>query len=139
MTSRDLRQIRKAVILMSILGWVPMDRAVVGQTQQRIRVKRAFTVADDIGMSHFADTPIVFSPNRRYFIVQTERGRLDLNQPESTLRVYETGLLQKILSKGGTLSQVQPVWSITKSTYKDGPIVTNTKWLADSSVFAFLA
>jgi len=138
MISKQLRQIDgKSVFLMFILCWAPIN-LTVGAYPTPSGTERLFTVADDIGMSHFAESPIAFSPNRRYFIVQTERGLLNLNQPESTLRVYETEALQKILLKGGTLSDAKPVWTITKSTYKDGPIVTSLKWLADSSGFAFL-
>jgi len=32
-----------------------------------------------------------------------------------------------------------PLWVLSKSTYKDGPIITQIRWLADSSGIAFLA
>jgi len=38
-----------------------------------------------------------------------------------------------------TTTQPRPVWSFSKSTYKDGPIVTSLRWLRDSTGFAFLS
>ena len=107
--------------------------------------QRRFTVSDDIELSHFGDPytaqaePITFSPDRQYFIVDTERGRIDLNRPESTLRVYRTADVEKFLRSTESDEEPVPFWVVTKSSYKDGPIITTIRWLADSSGFAFLA
>jgi hypothetical protein len=107
--------------------------------------KQRFTVADDIGLIRFGDPdygevdPITFSPNNRFFLVNTTRGRLDLNRPESTLRVYRTEDIQKLLLHPVDGREPVPMWRLSKSTYKDGPIITKTRWLADSGGIAFLA
>ena len=107
--------------------------------------KRRFTVADDVKLSHFGDPytaqaePITFSPDGRYFVVDTERGRIDLNRPESTLRVYRTEDVEKFLRSSQDDQEAVPFWIVTKSSFKDGPIITNIRWLADSSAFGFLA
>lgn len=107
--------------------------------------ERPFTVADDIALSHFGsriswdDDAFVFSPNHRFFAVYTEHGRLDLNRPESILRVYRTEDIIGIPKERQSTTEPSPVWEIRKSTYRHGPIVTRVRWLRDSSGVAFLA
>ena len=105
---------------------------------------RHFTVADDIGLSHFGDPnsldepAFVFSPNRKYFVVHAERGRLDLNQPEATIRVYRSEDVRQFLLHPEIAGEPTPAWEFSRSTHRNGPIITNIRWLADSSGFAFL-
>ena len=105
---------------------------------------KPFTVADDVEFIRFADLnedgiePIVYSPDRRYVVIHTERGRLDLNKVESTLRVYSTEVLQR-LQEGSANREPAPAWILRKSTFKNGPIISNVRWLVTSSGFAFLA
>jgi len=107
--------------------------------------KRRFTVADDIELSHFGDpymggiVPITFSRDGRFFVVDTERGRIDLDRPESTLRVYRTREVEEFLRSPRSETERSPLWIITKSSYRNGPIITHIQWLRDSSGFAFLA
>ena len=107
--------------------------------------RRHFTVADDIGLSHFGDPymkdvePITFSPDGEYFVVDAERGRIDLDRPESTLRVYRTRDVEQFLRSRESEKQPLPLWTFEKASYRNGPIITNIRWLADSSGFAFLA
>jgi dipeptidyl aminopeptidase/acylaminoacyl peptidase len=107
--------------------------------------KRRFTVADDIELSHFGDpymagvAPITFSPDGRFFVVDSERGRIDLDRPESTLRVYRTQDVEQFLRAPRSGPEPSPLWIMTKSSYRNGPIIKNIEWLRDSSGFAFLA
>src|SRR6266480_748589 len=98
-----------------------------------------FTVVDDIQLSRFATQRPVFSPDDRYFAVVSERGRLDLNRSESTLRVYATEDVHHFLSQTDTTNEPSPFWRVSKSTYKDGPIISNLRWLPDSNGLTFLA
>src|SRR5882762_1909306 len=106
--------------------------------------QRRFRVADDIGLSHFGDPytgqvdAVTFSPDRRYFVVDTERGRLDLNRPESTLRVYRSDDVHQFLLHPEVTQEPEPLWTVSKATFKDGPIITHIRWLADSRCIAFL-
>src|SRR5260221_6337183 len=87
--------------------------------------KRHFTVADDIGLAHFGDQywlqadAVTFSPDERYFVVDTERGLLDEDRPESTLRIYRTGDIHQFLLRPDLTSEPLPLWMFSKSTYKD--------------------
>jgi dipeptidyl aminopeptidase/acylaminoacyl peptidase len=99
---------------------------------------RRFTVADDIGLTQVS-SQIAFSPDDRFFIVTSDRGRLDLNRVESSLRVYPTDDITHFLSDSKVQQEPSPLWTISKSTYKDGPIISDVQWLDDSSGFMFLA
>jgi dipeptidyl aminopeptidase/acylaminoacyl peptidase len=107
--------------------------------------ERRFTVEDDIRMvvfrrpfSDVADGEI-FSPDGRYFTVSTERGLVRQNRVEGTLRVFRTKDVRVFLRGADISSEPSPFWVIRKSPYKDGPIITQICWLADSSGIAFLA
>jgi dipeptidyl aminopeptidase/acylaminoacyl peptidase len=99
---------------------------------------RRFTVADDIGLTRIG-AAVAFSPDKRFFIVVSDRGRLDLNRAESTLRVYATEGIRKLLSEREGQQEPSPQWSISKSTYTEDPIISDVRWLDDSSGFMFLA
>src|SRR5260370_20387710 len=107
--------------------------------------KRRFKVRDDIEWSQFGDlnngqtSPVTFSPDGSYFVVHTEKGVLETNRSKSTLRVYRTRDVHRFLLHGETDRRPSPIWTLSKSTYKDGPIITHIAWLRDSSGFAFLA
>ena len=110
----------------------------------RCEAQRPFTVADDIALTYFGDPfldkaePIIPSPDGRYFVVHTERGRLDINRPESTLRVYKSAELRDFLIHPEKTIEPSPAWTFSRATYKDGPVITKLRWLRDSSGFAFL-
>lgn len=99
---------------------------------------RRFTVADDIELTRISQT-VMFSPDDGYFVVASDRGRLDLNRPESSLRVYSTEDIRHVLSGPSAQEEPAPVWTITQSTYKYGPIISNVRWLADSTGLVFLS
>jgi hypothetical protein len=102
--------------------------------------KRAFTVSDDIGMTVFGDpgTGLRFSPDGNYFVVYTERGRLDANLVEDSLRVYRSRDVENFVEHSDWAQPPSPVWDITLSTDKEGPIIKDWRWLSDSSGLAFL-
>jgi len=105
--------------------------------------KRAFTVADEIGLTLFGsasggDPQIHFSPDGNYFAVWSERGRLDLNRVEDSLRFYRTEDVEKFLQRSDGLHPPEPVWVLNRSTSKKGPVINEWRWLADSSGVAFL-
>ncbi len=109
-----------------------------------VATNRPFTVADEIGLTHFGDpysgqvNPVRFSPDGRYFVVDTERGRLDLNRPESELLVYQTEGVHRYLLHTVTRRPPLPFFRLRRSTYDHGPIITHIHWLSDSSGIAFL-
>jgi dipeptidyl aminopeptidase/acylaminoacyl peptidase len=119
-----------------------MSLSVVSAAQGAGQELRRFSVADDIELTRFNSSetsPITFSPDGRLFAVTSERGRLDLNQSESSLRIYRTRDARKFITLPGGVGDLSPFWMVTKSTYKNGPIISHVRWLADSSAVAFLA
>lgn len=103
-----------------------------------------FTAQDEIELYHFGDPysghrdAVFFSPDRRYFVVIAEHGLVRLNQPEVMLRVYSSQGVRKFLSSQVTGIEPAPLWIWKRSSFREGPLVTNLRWLADSESFAFL-
>jgi dipeptidyl aminopeptidase/acylaminoacyl peptidase len=108
------------------------------------QVKKPFTAAEEVELAHFGDPntaqaeAVRFSPDGNYVAVDTERGRLELDRVEDTLRFYRTEDIENFLEHSDETQPPSPVWSVTRSTDKDGPIIRDWRWLADSSGVAFL-
>ncbi len=104
---------------------------------------RAFTVVDDSSSSRFCSQgsggPITFSPDRKLFIICSERGLVDSNRAESRLALFRMEDISKIVANANVNERPEPRWTIQRSTYRDGPIITDLRWLANSRSFAFLA
>src|SRR5712671_4284368 len=89
--------------------------------------QRRFTIADEIRSSRFVghweqEPDVVYSPNGRYFVVQTERGLLDENRPESTIRIFRVDDVRSFLVQPDlTGTSPSPFWAISKATSKNGP------------------
>ncbi len=107
------------------------------------QAKRPFTVVDDVGLARFGDPYTVqaealqFSPDGKYFAVWTERGRLDVNRVEDSLRFYRKQDIENLLKLPDDSQPPSPVWVVNRSD-KEGPVVKYWRWLADSSGVAFL-
>jgi len=107
-------------------------------------VSKPFTVAEEIGIAHFGDPygeeaqSVEFSPDGKYFAALTERGRIDLDRPEDTLRIYRARDVVSFLRRADGAQRPAPLWTFNRSTDKDGPIITHWRWLTDSSGIAFL-
>jgi len=106
--------------------------------------KRRLTVADEIGLTQFNDPDggpmeaVRFSPDGNYFAVWTERGRLDLNKVEDSLRFYRSQDVRDFLEHSEESKPPSPLWVVNLSTYREGPIISEWRWLANSSGVAFL-
>ncbi len=135
--SGKIRIIRFLIGALMVLSGTqsPMARAQQAKTR--------FTVADEIGLTHFGDPytgqaeAVLFSPDGNYLAVDSERGRLDLNRPEDSLRFYRVRDIQDFLDHSDS-QPPSPVWVVTLSTDTEGPVITKWRWLADSSGVAFL-
>ncbi len=105
---------------------------------------RPFTVADEIGLAHFGDpnyektAPITLSPDRRWVTVHVERGLLSQNLVEDELRVYDMTALREYVVNPKQGKAPAPIWSVRESTYREGALITNIRWLRDSRGLAFL-
>jgi dipeptidyl aminopeptidase/acylaminoacyl peptidase len=108
--------------------------------------KKTFTVADEIGLTHFGDPytgqaeAVQFSPDGNYFAVYSQRGRLDKNLVEGSIRFYRTQDADSFLEHSNQLQPPSPIWVVTRS-YREGglrSIISNWRWVADSSGVVFL-
>ena len=104
--------------------------------------KKPFTVVDDIGLTHFFDLgggkgTVSFSPDGNYFVVWSERGRLELNRVEDTLRIYRSQDVKSFLERSGTEQPPTPLWVVSRLG-ETGFVIDKWRWLADSNGLAFL-
>src|SRR5256885_3557246 len=105
-------------------------------------VKKPFTVADEIGLTHFYELgggngTVSFSPNGNYFAVWSERGRLALNRVEDDLRFYRTQDVKHFLEHPGDLQPPSPMWVVSRLG-ETGSVIEKWRWLPDSSGMVFL-
>src|SRR5438094_6909657 len=125
----------------SILILVSFFACVTPRCQAQQSRKR-FTVSDEIELTLFG-TPnggapeVRFSPDGNYFAVWSERGRLDLNCVEDSLRFYRTEDVEAFLKHPDTLPSVNPVWIVNRSD-KEGTVINDWRWLPDSSGVAYV-
>jgi dipeptidyl aminopeptidase/acylaminoacyl peptidase len=104
---------------------------------------RPFTVADEIQLwsllPHLDEPSGRFSPDGKYFAVYSARGRLDINRPEDSIRFYRSRDVKRLLDGGYDASQsVSPFWIIRLSSDIEGVIISDWRWLPDSSGIAFV-
>jgi dipeptidyl aminopeptidase/acylaminoacyl peptidase len=124
------------IVLIFLIGTV----SPIAMTQQP---KKPFTVADEIGLTLFS-TPkgeqaeVRFSSDGQYVATWSERGRLDLNRPEDSLRFYRVRDVEEFLERPDQSQPPSPFWVINLSTDTEGPIITKWRWLTDSTGVAFL-
>jgi dipeptidyl aminopeptidase/acylaminoacyl peptidase len=103
------------------------------------QTKKSFTVADDIGVALCCDVGgnVRFSPDGNYFAVYTERGRLDRNCVEDSLRYYRSQDVKSFLERSADSRPPSPMWIVNRSG-KEGPVISKWRWLPDSTGVAFL-
>jgi hypothetical protein len=124
------------------LVWAAILLLFISTSASAHQTAKPYTVADEIGITLF-DTPtgtspgVQFSPDGHYFVVWAERGNLDANDVEDSLRFYRTGDVQDFLRGSDRLQPPAPAWTVIRSG-REGPVVTDWRWLADSSGLAFL-
>src|SRR5208282_1165635 len=131
---------RFALFLIAVFLCVSYMDPTIASAQ---KAKRPFTVADEIGLTlfgtpHGGEPQVRFSPDGQYVAVWSERGRLDLNCVEDSLRFYRSSDIESFLKYPEGVQPLSPVWELSRSSYKEGAIINDWRWLADSSGVAFL-
>lgn len=106
------------------------------------QTKKAFTVADDIALTYFVPSggtraQLLFSPDGTYFAVWSERGRLDLDRVEDSLRFYRRQDVEDFLKSSDASQSVKPIWILNRSD-KEGAVINDWRWLPNSSGVAYL-
>jgi len=79
------------------------------------------------------------SPDGRYVLFVTTQGRLDLNTPQETIWLFSSAEVKAFARNPATMPAPSPQPLVRMATFRDGPIITGTRWLPDSSGVAFLA
>jgi dipeptidyl aminopeptidase/acylaminoacyl peptidase len=107
--------------------------------------KHAFSASDEIAIAYFGDPnggetrAVTISPDGRLAAVHTTRGILAENRMADEVRIYDLSGLKVWLSQSKSAAAPSPVRTFRLSTYSEGPIITDIRWLADSRGIAFLA
>ena len=128
-----------AATLLSFVS--PVSGQMRSQVSSIKTSNQPFNVAEEIELALFNDptggpAEVLFSPDGNYFAVKTERGRLNMNRVEDTIRFFRTEDIKKFLDHSDE-SQPSPVWSSAR-TCKEGAVIGRWRWLADSSGVAFM-
>src|SRR6266566_2908623 len=100
------------------ISWLMDMGFTIAFAQQAVQ---PFAVKDDIELTRFNPDPtqaIRFSPDSHYFAVYTERGRLDLNRCESSLRFYQSKEVNDFLNRSDGAMLPVPVWVVSLATSK---------------------
>ena len=123
--------------------------AGAGAAGQATAGRRAFTIRDSIGIASFVNwgladellprvDPIV-SPDRQAFLLITERGRLESNQIESTLWLFDRqAVADYVLHRSArTARRPAPRALATLAATSNLPVISGVRWL-DGGRVAFL-
>ena len=91
--------LKRKKLIPVFIGGVLCLNGMVSWAQQ---TRRPFTVADEIGLTLFGDpsvgaSEVHFSPDGNYFVVYSQRGHLDLNRVEDSLRFYRSQDVKNLL------------------------------------------
>ncbi len=117
------------------------------------RAQNSFGVRDSIQMTTFnlpsemePGSEVVFSPDRRYFLLVTSQGLVDANEIRSTLQLYETANVRSFLKAASGSSAPKPrtlatVTGIPVANALDAysSLITEMRWSPDSRSVYFLS
>lgn len=135
--TRFLGFTESSMVMRRLIGAVILGSGIAHST---VGLTRPFTVADDIGVSHFV-TPfegrrgkrVAFSPDGRYFVAVTERGVLSMNTVEDTLWLFPVGAAKNVNEYARQLGK-----KLVRVSHRTGPVIEKVRWLPDSRGLAFL-
>jgi hypothetical protein len=136
--------IERMVMLSFRYIWIPTVTLLVATCISLSAASEPFTVSVEIGLATF-DSPcsetrekVVVSPDKKYFFVYSERGRLDLNRVEGSLRVYRTTDLVHYVHAGSDVRRPVPTWTIRDVSSAEGPVFSHCRWLLESEAVVYL-
>lgn len=126
----------------SKLIWLSCLIGTVGTGAATEKPTRRFTVAEEIGLALFNDpnggpAEVRFSPDGNYIAVWSERGRLDVNRVDDSLQFYRSEDVENFVRRPHGSQSPSPLWVLTCSG-KEGRIISEWRWLLDSSGIAYL-
>ena len=102
------------------------------------QTRKPFTITDEIGLTLFGGrSKVLFSPDGNYFVVWTERGRLDLDRVEDSLRFYRSQDVEQFVKHSDESQSPSPVWIVDRAD-TNGESIHDCRWLTDSSGVAFI-
>lgn len=114
--------------------------------------KRPFTIKDSIEISRIVETDAwtklasqgernagkpIFSPDRRYFLLVTQRGNLKSDTLEGTIWLFNTQDVEAYVIGGSRLKPI-PKKLVSVGATSDTPVIEDVRWIDGSQEIAFL-
>ncbi len=135
LTQTNRLRVKSLVAVLLVVAGALCEDAALG--------RESFSVDHDVSFREFATLPggverVLFSPDRNLFAVQIDGASLDLSRPESTVLVFRVEEIRRTLATP-TAAPTEPLWSFSRSESKQGPNISEVRWLRDSSGLAFIA
>src|SRR6266403_4358598 len=79
------------------------------------QAKKPFSVADAIKAVHLDNNDIRLSPDGKYVVIHYERGRLELNRVEESLRFYRIYDPEYFVTHPEVKRMPAPIWVLTQT------------------------
>ena len=88
---------RSALVLAMLAGIPPVT--AIAQASRKPFTAQVETELWSFNPERFDGSSVHFSPDKKYFVVYCERGRLDINRPEDSLRFYRAADVENFLNQ----------------------------------------
>jgi len=132
-------------------GWMApaMLLALMSITSRSEAGDRLFSVQDSIELSNFVDPEtrigdksddnVHWSPDRKHFAVVTARGVIQSNEIESTLWIFDSDQVRKVLLAPGPGKPVEPrMLARLAAITNDRTVISDVQWSPDSRGVFFI-
>jgi dipeptidyl aminopeptidase/acylaminoacyl peptidase len=127
--------------LLSTKGWFLLAFAAWGATSAQAQATRPFTVTDAIELTHVVrgrDGPMLYSPDRRQFLVQTTRGDLRDNVTEDALWLFDMAEVEAAAARQTDPARPLGRILLTRRSTSNDPAIRQVRWIEDGRAIAFI-
>ena len=129
--------------LLSIRDWFCLAvAAAYGATPAMAQAKRPFTVVDAIELRRVvrgpSDSPVLYSPDRRSFLVQTTRGVMRGNLTEDELWLFDMAEVEAATARGTDPQRPAGRVLVTMRSTSNDPAIRQVRWIEGGQAIVFI-
>src|SRR6266545_2493124 len=129
--------------LPSTWGWLYLTvAAACGATRTMAQTKRPFTVVDAIEIRRVVrrqfDGPVLYSPDRRSFLVQTTRGVMRGNVTEDELWLFDMAEVDAATARGTDPQRPAGRVLVTMRSTSNDPAIRQVRWIEGGQAIVFI-